>query len=250
MLRTLLQDQSEPQDPDFHRAQEAIRQFRNALDGIIRRQRREETRHRTHPASPGGRLDREALIRLELLANGFIDALVELEESIHAAARFAKSVHSAFVDEMGEEELIAYRLHLYFYKNGFIRLFSVLDKLGYFINELYGLRTEKVKPRFSYYTVLRQMKARHADPALEQKLFELKIAYADTMQRLRRLRNIEIHNLNMEMIDDMFRAKQNSLQDGRQKVEPLSENMRDLERGFEKVCRAVAVVFNHAQTRL
>lgn len=250
MLRMLLQDQSEPQDPDFHLALDAIRQFRIALDGVIRRQRSEETRRRTRPASRGEKLDLEALIRLELMANGFVDALVELEESIHAAARFARSVHSAFVDEMGKEELMAYRLYLYFYKNGFIRLFSVLDKLGFFINELYGLRTEKVKPRFSYYTVLRQMKGRHAEPALEHKLSELKIAYADTMQRLRRLRNIEIHNLNMEMIDDMFRAKQYSLQDGRQKVEPLSENMRDLERGFEKVCRAVAIVFNHAKTSL
>ena len=58
------------------------------------------------------------------------------------------SLNSPYVEKMQTEERTNYHRYLYFYKNGFIRVFSILDKLGFYLNKRLQLNTEKVKPRF------------------------------------------------------------------------------------------------------
>lgn len=184
---------------------------------------------------------------LDLRAEGFVDALNELEESKHCAETFALSIQSHYLEDMPEEELDEYRRHIYFYKNAFIRVFSTLDKLGYFINERFKLRTEKIKPKFSYFTVLRRMRELRILPDLEQQLYDLKENCDEPLQRLRNQRNMEIHHTNLEILDDLLRAKHEARKDDRQRVENLQENLDDLKLAFEMVCRTVETVFRYAK---
>jgi len=181
--------------------------------------------------------------RLWLWAQGFVTALDELEESKHASECFRRNVRSRSVEEMDGQERDDYRRHVYFFKNAFIRVFSILDKLGYFLNEMYRLRTESVKPRFSYYTVLRRLSELKAQPELERQLYELKIRYQGPMQRLRALRNMEIHWINAELMDDwqkLYTEHYDRLQ-----IENLQANHRDLEQGYEMVCLSLKTAFVH-----
>src|SRR5690606_24701273 len=93
-------------------------------------------------------------IRLDLWASGTLVALDELEQSVYCSMRFAESIRSKYEDEMPEAERNDYYQHIYYYKNAFIRVFSILDKTGFFLNTMYELETGKVKQKFSYFTVL------------------------------------------------------------------------------------------------
>lgn len=177
----------------------------------------------------------------QLWTKAFCTSVNELELSISCSEHFQWKVRHHFEDEMDETELEDYYRHVYFFKNAFIRIFSILDKLGYFLNEYYELDTQKVKPRFSYFTVLRQMHEtkRHAD--LEQKLYDLKMKYEEPMGRLRTLRNTEIHWINAELQDDL---KQRYIVDfDSQHVENLRRNQTDLQRCYEMVCLTMKTVF-------
>lgn len=191
--------------------------------------------------------DEEMNYRLGLWAEGFIEALNELEESKYCAEKFAESIRSVYVEDMPEEELDEYRRHVYFYKNAFIRVFSVLDKLGYFMNERFKLRTEKIKPKFSYFTVLHRMHELGVVSELEQQLFDLKEDCSEPLQRLRNDRNMEIHHVNPEILDDILRAKHEARKDDRQRVENLKGNLGDLQHCFDMVCRTVELVFRYAK---
>lgn len=234
MLRQLFNEPKRIDQGDLLKALEALQQYRAKLERI----------------GPNGRPSKAthagAIPRLELWSHGFEGALDELEESKHWAEKFGRRVHASYVEEMDEEERNNYRRYLYFYKNAFIRIFSVLDKLGYFLDELYVLETGRIKARFSFFTVLRQMHERKREQELEAKLFELKKQYDNPLRRLRSQRNMEIHLLNAEMVDDMLLARKASGPGGRQKVENLLQNLSDLVLGFEMVCRAVEAVFVHA----
>jgi hypothetical protein len=236
LLRQLLNEPKRIEQGDLLKALQALEQYRAKLGRI----------------GPGGHPSRTqnggAIPRLELWTRGFADALDELEESKHCAELFGRRVKAHYVEDMREEERENYRRYLYFYKNAFIRVFSVLDKLGYFLDELYMLGTGRVKSRFSYFTVLRQMHQRKIEAQLEERLFEMKKQYQDPLRRLRSQRNMEIHLLNAEMVDDMLLAKNSAHPDGRQKVENLHQNLSDLTLGFEMVCRAVTTVFIHAKS--
>jgi hypothetical protein len=231
----LLNEPKRTDNGELLKAFQAIEQYRAKLGRI----------------GPGGHPSKsqtvQAVPRLELWAQGFTVALDELEESKHCADSFGRLVKSVFVEDMAEEERDAYRRYLYFYKNAFIRVFSVLDKLGYFLDELYSLGTGRVKPRFSYFTVLRQMHEKKIETELEQKLFVMRKKYEEPLRRLRSQRNMEIHLLNAEMVDDMLLAKSATHRDGRQKVENLPQNLSDLAAGYEMACNAVEAVFVHAK---
>lgn len=235
MLRSLFQEEKRQDSGLLKEANRAIEEYRRTLKRNMEKNR-----------SPEAETER---LRLDLWARGFSDALDELEQSLYCAAKYAAHVRTPYVEDMEEAERDDYRRHLYFYKNGFIRLFSILDKLGYFLNDRYALRTEKVKQRFSYFTVLRRMKETRKVPELERELDELKNRFRDPLSKLRSLRNMEIHHLNAEIIDDMLRAKAKSASDDRQRTENLQESLHDLEQGLEMVCRTLTVVFQYAKRR-
>jgi hypothetical protein len=185
--------------------------------------------------------------RLELWAVGLLDALNELEQSKFAADKYSIKVFQKSTATMELEELEYYQLHVYFYKNAFIRIFAILDKLGNFMNDLFELETEKVKERFSYYTVLRHMYKLKLHPDLERKLFGLKEFYNEPMDKLRKKRNMEIHYLNVEMLDDLKNMAQ-VFSEG-ELIEDLPANIANLEKGYEMVCHSLTAVFTYALIR-
>jgi len=209
----------------------AIERYRKFLSGLIDQQTPECGRY----------------TRYELWARGLAYALDELEQSVYCADRFRAGVKHRQEEQMDAEERDDYRRHVYFYKNGFIRLFSILDKLGYLLNDLLRLRTERVKHKFSYFTVLRQMQHLHAEPALCEPLVRLKEQFKEPLARLREKRNMEIHLVNTEMLDDLLRI--DLCRADRTYIEDLEANMEDLRQSFGMVCKTLAVVFDYLHER-
>ncbi len=187
----------------------------------------------------------EKFTKIELWTNGFIDALNELEQSCYGSMIYSKQIHKTFVEEMNAKEEDAYRLHVYFYKNALIRIFSTLDKLGYFLNDLLSLKTEKVKARFSFYTVIRNMYKLQIHSDLEQPLFQLKKRYQESMMTLRNKRNMEIHYINAEMLDDLQNLSKSQVKPIH--IEELGLNMFMLNEGYEMVCHSLQTVFTYAK---
>lgn len=186
--------------------------------------------------------------RLKLWTRAFIGALDELEQSQYCSVKFREQVRKKVMQKMDSEEITNYNRHVYFYKNAFIRVFSILDKLGYFLNDCYGLGTERVKHRFSYFTVLRQMRETGNELKLSVQLNELKMKHQQALDRLRKKRNMEIHSMNAELIDDLALSKVCAWD--RTYVEDLDENLSDLQAGFEMVCGTLRIVFSHMAKRL
>jgi hypothetical protein len=174
---------------------------------------------------------------------GLIGSLDELEQSCYAAEQLASRITSAAVSQMSAEEQIDYHRYVYFDKNGFIRMFSLLDKLGTLLNDVLELETERMKPHFSYFTVLRNMRLNRKHPALGLALDTLKERYKSPMNRLRRRRNVEIHLMNSELQDDL----QQSLQ--RHGEEPVLENVatqvEDMRQGLELIIEALVLSFQY-----
>jgi hypothetical protein len=227
MLRILFQEPKRVDEGLFLQAGTAIRTCISALE-----------------AHPG---PEPKAHRLALWSKGFLDALDELEQSHYCCGRYGEKVHKAYLEEMATDELDNYHRFIYFYKNAFIRIFSILDKLGYFMNEIFELKTEKLKSRFSYYTVLRLMHERHLHDALEQQLYNLKIEYKGPMDRLRNQRNMEIHYINMEMVDEI--SQEHPIPGERIHVENVADHLRDLHKGYEMVCRTLTVAFTYISDR-
>lgn len=180
-------------------------------------------------------------IRLDLWASGLFAALTELEQSAELARRFARGLAYRYEEDMPEEDRLNYHRHLYFYKDAFIRLFSVLDKTGHFLDMLFELNTARVKSRFSYYTVLREMHKRGVHAGLEQQLYARKQHYREPMSRLRRRRNLEIHAMNMELIDDVWQQRHQFAD--RREIEPIGEMLADLDQGMEMVRQSMLIIF-------
>ncbi|MGG1553303.1 Cthe_2314 family HEPN domain-containing protein [Paenibacillus ferrarius] len=176
-------------------------------------------------------------------SKGFIDALDELEQSIFCCERFGDPIRKSFLEDMDTHETEEYQRFVYFFKNAFIRIFSILDKLGTFMNDLFQLKTETYKSRYSYFTVLRLMHDRHHHGALETQLYGLKMDYKPAMDRLRNLRNMEIHYINAEMLDDLMQKE--PLFGGRIHIENVQANLDDIQKGFEMVCRTLSVAFSY-----
>lgn len=190
----------------------------------------------------------EHIYRIEAWAGGFRNSLNELEQSQFAARWLQRRVSKKFEEEMDAAEKADYECHVYFYKNSIIRIFSVLDKLGYFMNELLLLRTESVKPRYSFFTVLRQMKkVRHLDD-LSGALSEIKAKYKYPLNVLRHKRNTEIHYLNVEMLDDLKQTRKAFTK--KNHVEDLAANMELLDEGCQMVYQTLETVFVICANRL
>ncbi|MDU5949876.1 Cthe_2314 family HEPN domain-containing protein [Paenibacillus macerans] len=185
--------------------------------------------------------------KLEVWMHGLITSLDELEQCLFAAAFFRKKVRTGFVDDMGSDERENYARYVFFYKDGFIRVFSSLDKLGTVLNELFDLNTSKVKTHFSYFTVLRQFAHLKVHPELGGKLTAIKEEYGEVLGVLRRRRNTEIHYMNSEMKDDLWQRHQALY--GKIELEDLDRHLRDLEQGYRMVCETFWTVFDYTNRR-
>jgi hypothetical protein len=186
-------------------------------------------------------------LRLAMWSRSLLSTLYELEQSVYCSGKFAERVKDAYVDQMNEHEYDDYMRHLYFFENGFVRVFSALDKLGSFLNDLYSLETEQIKERFSYFTVIRRMRERNVHPRLQRDLYNIKEKYKEPMQDLRLMRNHEIHGMNAELLDEFGRIRK-CRKDQREEIENLHENTRKLEMGFVMVCKSLHAVFTYCRS--
>ena len=183
-------------------------------------------------------------IRLDIWATGLGAALNELEQSVFCSKEYRAGITAAFEEEMDQAQEDQYYRYVYFYKNAFIRVFSILDKTGHFVDLLFDANTAQVKSKFSYFTVLRQLYTTKNEPELEQALYKLKEQYKDPLNRLRKKRNLEIHAMNAELIDDVWRQRA-CFADSRA-VEPLDEQLEDLQAGYTMVCQSLQRIFVYA----
>ncbi|ULO08400.1 hypothetical protein H1230_06200 [Paenibacillus sp. 19GGS1-52] len=182
--------------------------------------------------------------KLEVWTRGLISSLDELEQSWFAAAFYRKLVIAGYMDDMSTMEQGEYARYVYFYKNGFIRVFSLLDKFGTVLNSLYDLNTSKVKAHFSYFTVLRQFHSLKEHSVLADQLENIKNNYREPLENLRKRRNAEIHYMNAEMQDDLWQRHQ-GLHD-KIHLEDLDSHLEDLRQGLEMVCKSLSVAFRYS----
>ncbi|WP_274363886.1 Cthe_2314 family HEPN domain-containing protein [Paenibacillus thermotolerans] len=223
MLRFMFGEQERRDDRAFRQVMELIHRYRNAL---------------LHKNGPGS----ERRLRLSMWLSSIAGTLDELEESVYCSERFAALIAQPFVSQMTPEETLDYRRHLYFFENGCVRVFSVLDKLGSFLNELYELRTEEIKSRFSYFTVIRRMRERGVHAELQRELHKIKDKYKHPMSDLRLIRNHEIHGMNAELLDENGRIRRFA-GEKHERIEDLAENNRKLREGYAMVCESLQQVF-------
>ena len=184
------------------------------------------------------------LRKLEIWTRGLVTSLMELDESYAAAEFFRKSISIAgFMDDMSPTEQVDYARYVYFYKNGFIRVFAILDKVGTFLNEVYDLQTTKVKSQYSYFTVLRQFSFKHTHESLGQLLVSIRDEYREPIHDLRKRRNAEIHYMNVEMEDDLWQRHQ-GLHD-KIILEDVDTHLLDLKLGLDMVSRTISTVYHY-----
>lgn len=181
--------------------------------------------------------------KLEIWTRGLIGSLDELEQSWFAACHFRKSVIAGYVDDMSPLEQGDYARYVYFYKDGFIRVFSILDKLGTVLNEIYNLNTAKYKAHFSYFTVVRQFRYTKTHEDLASKLEAINDHYDPAIDALRKRRNAEIHYMNSEMQDDLWQRHQ-GLHD-KIELEDLDQHLNDLKQGLDMVCKTLSASYHY-----
>ena len=181
------------------------------------------------------------LRKIEVWTRGLISSLTELEQSYSVSSYFRKSVTAGYMDDMTSDEQLAYSRYVYFYKNGFIRVFALLDKLGTVLNEIYDLRTSKVKTQYSFFTVLRQFPRNKKHSSLGVMLTSIKEEYHEPLRILRKRRNSEIHYMNMEMQDDLWQ-RHHGLHD-KLTLEDLDMHLLELKQGLDMVCRTLSTVY-------
>jgi hypothetical protein len=177
-------------------------------------------------------------------AEGLLRSMDELEQSCYAAKKYASQIESTVIDELSHDERLSYYRHVYFDKNAYIRIFALLDKLGTVLNQLLDLRTERLKTRYSYFTMLRNLRENRLHPELTKPLNEIKERHQRAMNRLRNRRNLEIHQMNAELKDDLRQSIANNGE--RKTLEDLDANMADLDSGWEMVRESLRISFRYA----
>lgn len=175
-------------------------------------------------------------------AEGLLRSMDELEQSCFAAKRYAGQISHTHVDELSALERLSYNRHVYYDKNAYIRVFSLLDKLGTLMNHFLNLHTERMKTHFSYFTVLRNMREKHLFVELMNPLNELKERHQGALNRLRDRRNLEIHQMNAELKDDLDFPHHGE----RRVLENLKTNMSDLEQSWEMALGSLNHFFRFA----
>jgi hypothetical protein len=177
-------------------------------------------------------------------SEGLLRSMDELEQSCFAAKNYAEQVSHTLVDELSAKERLSYNRHVYYDKNAYIRVFAILDKLGTLLNQLFDLRTERIKAHFSYFTVIRNMRENHLHAELMKPLNELKERQQGALNRLRDRRNLEIHQMNAELKDDLRQSLANHGE--RRTLENLISNMADLDQSWEMVQGSLGLSFRFA----
>lgn len=199
---------------------------------------------RTRLANSSSNGKRNVLNKLEIWALGLRSSLDELEQSCYAAAKYSEYITLKTVDGMTDQQKMFYNRYVYFDKNAFIRVFSLLDKLGTFLNTLLDVQTERIKAHYSYFTVLRNMRERRVHVDFTSKLNGVKEKYKEPMSRLRNRRNTEIHYMNSEMQDDLIQRQRMYGTDT--KLENISEQLDDLAQGYAMVLESLCLTFQYA----
>jgi len=185
--------------------------------------------------------------KLEIWILGLISSLDELEECLFASILFRNKVTHDSVADMEPTEYDNYARYVFFYKDGFIRVFAILDKLGTVLNELFDMKMTKIKPHFSFFTVMRQLLLMPKYADLGKKMNVIKDNYREALSQLRRRRNTEIHYMNSEMRDDLWQRHQALF--GKIELENLDMHIRDLEQGYQMVCETLETVFVYTNQR-
>ncbi|WMT40255.1 Cthe_2314 family HEPN domain-containing protein [Paenibacillus sp. D2_2] len=185
--------------------------------------------------------------KLEIWILGLISSLDELEECLFASILFRNKVTHDSVTDMEPEEQGNYARYVFFYKDGFIRVFAILDKLGTVLNELFDMKMAKIKPHFSFFTVMRQLLLMPKYADLGKRMNVIKDNYREALSQLRRRRNTEIHYMNSEMRDDLWQRHQALF--GKIELEDLDLHIRDLEQGYQMVCETLETVFVYTNQR-
>jgi hypothetical protein len=170
-------------------------------------------------------------------AEGLLRSMDELEQSCYAAKHYVGQISHTHLDELSFNERLSYNRHVYYDKNAYIRVFALLDKLGTLLNELLDLHTERIKARFSYFTVLRKLQENRLHVELIKPLNELKERHKEALNRLRNRRNLEIHQMNAELKDDLTQTLAHYGE--RRTLENLKSNMSDLDESWEMVQRSL-----------
>ncbi|WP_245987727.1 Cthe_2314 family HEPN domain-containing protein [Cohnella lupini] len=207
---------------------QSIEQFALLASGLAERQPDKFSTYRTYA----------------IWAEGLLRSMDELEQSGYAAKKYASLVRHVHIDELSYKERLNYNRHVYYDKNAYIRAFALLDKLGTLLNRLLDLRTERIKARFSYFTVLRNLRENHLHAELMKPLNELKERHQGAFNRLRSRRNLEIHQMNAELEDDLSQSLANNGE--RRKLEDIAANMADLDQSWEMVQGSLNHAFRFA----
>lgn len=228
MLRPLFHEPPRKDSGLVLEANQAIEAYIRVLQKVPESQRTKQTR------------------RIRIWSESFQRSLDELEQSEYAARQYGNKVKKRYIDELSVEERNDYHRHIYFYKNALIRVFSILDKLGYFLNEALGLKTERMKVRFSYFTVLRNMHQSKQHMRLEEQLFVLKNKYKEPLSKLRNERNMEIHTINADLLDDLLQAAEDRLGSrARPETDDVRDNLSTLSGCCEMVYTSAAIIFRY-----
>jgi len=230
MLRFLFDEQLRTADGSLAETFGQIDQFVNML--------------RKHAEEEKASAGRGTANKLEIWALGLRSSLDELEQSCYAATKFAGAITATTCNAMNEQERLAYSRYVYFDKNAFIRVFSLLDKLGTFLNTLLDVKTEHVKAHYSYFTVLRVLRERRVHGDFTSKINAVKESCKEPMARLRNRRNTEIHYMNSEMQDDLIQRQRMYGQD--LSLENIAEQSNDLANGLAMVLESLQLTFQYA----
>lgn len=232
----------EPQENPYKPLSEstfaALKQYRSELKDKLRL---------VNELSEGKPWTRQRLSRLEIMSRGFRAILDELEQSLIITLYLAKRIQSKTEESMAAEELNDFHRFVYFQKNTYIRIFSAIDKLGYFLNEWLQLRVEREKPRFSYYTLLRVIERRKAHPLLLSELQKLRTRYDQPMRVLRQKRNAEIHLIDPWLMEELIDRQSKSF-DEHHPIPDMKEEINLLTVGFTMVTESIKAVFLAAKS--
>lgn len=191
---------------------------------------------------------RQAYQKFGIWAEGLLRSMDELEQSRYAANKYAGLIQHTQAEQLTPAEKLDYYRHVYYDKNAYIRVFSLLDKLGTLLNELLELKTERMKSRFSYFTVLRNMRLNQLHTELMKPLNELKERHRASFSRLRNRRNTEIHYMNAELQDDLRMTLEQHV--AWRKLEDLKANMADLDSAWTMIEDTLTHCFRYACRQL
>jgi len=234
LLQFLFTDDSHTPDPSFIEVDQLLQRYAAAASG--KRKHGEEANKRWS--------------KFEIWSLGLRSSLHELYSSHYAAKKYKEQITSTTLAEMDETQKLNYARYVYFDKNGFIRVFSLLDKLGTFLNEMLELRTERIKPHFSYFTVLRKMRESGVHLDLTKPLNDLKESTKESTHRLRKRRNTEIHYMNSEMHDDLVQQTRMYGQEIEIRLENLDQQLQDLTEGLHMVTQSIQLTFRYAEKNM